>query len=108
VGQGLRKALLGETVVPATGVTPTAASATRWTGIYASGAARFVVTFREGRLFAKLDAQSVLPLFGFSPEVFLFKVVPAQLTFSKERAGSFQHLELLQNGARIPFERISP
>ncbi len=57
------------------------------------------VTLEEGALFAQATAQQKFPVFAESETKFFYRVVDAQLSFTKDDSGEVAGLILHQNGA---------
>ena len=71
-----------------------------YTGSYeVSGSVDMVVTMESGHLFAQLGKQPKFPIFAESQTTFFFRVVDAQLDFSKDASGKVTGVTLHQNGA---------
>jgi hypothetical protein len=58
----------------------------------------FMVTAKEGHLFARLTGQDDVEWFAESPSKFFAKVVPAQISFITDSRGNVSGLVLHQNG----------
>jgi CubicO group peptidase (beta-lactamase class C family) len=57
-----------------------------------------IITLEEGQLLAKLGQQPKFPIFPESETLFFYKVVDAQLEFTKNEKGEISGLVLHQNG----------
>ena len=58
-----------------------------------------IVVTREGsQLFAQATAQPRIPIYAESPTDFFYKVVDAQLSFTRDASGKVTGLVLHQNG----------
>jgi len=58
----------------------------------------FVITFEDGKLLAQLGQQPKFPIFAESETLFFYKVVDAQLEFTRNEKGQISGLVLHQNG----------
>jgi CubicO group peptidase (beta-lactamase class C family) len=64
------------------------------------------ITREEGRLFAQATDQPRFEIFAEKEDEFFFKVVDAQITFSKDEAGTVKELILHQGGANPKARKI--
>jgi CubicO group peptidase (beta-lactamase class C family) len=75
----------------------------RYVGEYEVGPAFAITITREGStLYAQATAQQRYPIFAETDSAFFFRVADAQLTFTKDPAGTVIGLVLHQNGESIP------
>jgi CubicO group peptidase (beta-lactamase class C family) len=58
----------------------------------------FVITLEDGKLLAQLGQQPKLPIFAESETLFFYKVVDAQLEFTRNDKGEISGMVLHQNG----------
>jgi hypothetical protein len=63
------------------------------------------VTMENGKLFAQATGQNKLPIFPESQSKFFYRVVNAQLSFTRDSAGKVAGLVLHQNGREQPARR---
>jgi CubicO group peptidase (beta-lactamase class C family) len=63
------------------------------------------VTVEDGKLMVQATGQGKLQVFAESPTAFFYKVVDAQITFEKDKAGKVTQLVLHQNGRDMPGKR---
>jgi hypothetical protein len=61
-----------------------------------------------GRLACRLTGQERFPVYAESPSVFFYKVVDAQLTFTRDTAGTVDAVVLRQGGRDQRAERLAP
>ena len=64
------------------------------------------ITAANGRIFAQATGQGKNEIFAKKEDHFFFKVVEAQLVFSKDDNGNVNMLTLHQGGAKIPAKKI--
>jgi serine-type D-Ala-D-Ala carboxypeptidase/endopeptidase len=78
-----------------------------YAGKYTSAQTGLVFTFSvdEVTLFATLTGQPGFPVFADAPDSFFYKVVPAELKFSRNDNGEVDGVTLLQSGQEIFFAR---
>jgi hypothetical protein len=72
-----------------------------------SSSAIVTVTQQDGQLFARLTGQAAYPLYPESATKFFYKVVPAQITFTRGEDHRVTMLTLHQNGYDRPAPRIA-
>ncbi|MBW7934015.1 MAG: serine hydrolase [Gemmatimonadaceae bacterium] len=78
----------------------------RYVGTYVLTPAFSIVITREGaQLFAQPTEQPKFPLYAEKEDEFFFKVVDAQISFTKDSTGAVAGLVLHQNGAHMPAKR---
>jgi CubicO group peptidase (beta-lactamase class C family) len=77
-----------------------------YVGSYRLGAATFTVTREGERLFARLTGQSAFQVFASAKDEFFYKVVDAQLSFTRNAGGKVDALILHQNGVDRRAERV--
>ncbi|MBI5601436.1 MAG: serine hydrolase [Gemmatimonadetes bacterium] len=78
----------------------------RYVGTYAFTPAFAMAITREGaQLFAQATAQPRFPVFAEAEGEFFFKVVDAQLSFTRDSTGTVTGLVLHQNGLHMPAKR---
>lgn len=65
------------------------------------------VTLEDGKLMAQATGQSKTEVFPESESKFFYKVVDAQLSFEKDKAGKVTGLVLHQNGKDIPGAKLA-
>ena len=70
-------------------------------------APQFVITITEttGALFAQATGQGKAPVFASAKDEFFYKIVAAQLTFTRDAAGKLNGLILHQNGRNQPAKK---
>jgi D-alanyl-D-alanine-carboxypeptidase/D-alanyl-D-alanine-endopeptidase len=86
-----------------------AAAMARFVGVYALNSMpdfKVTVTLENGALFAQATGQGKAPVFPESESTVFFRVVDAQLEFTKDAKGDVTGLVLHQMGAKQPFTRI--
>ncbi len=92
---------LASTLVPSY-PTPFAVDAptlTSYAGSYAvDGTPTFVVEIDDGRLYAQLAGQNAFEIYAYAKDEFYYKVVDAQITFTRAPDGAVSGLVLHQNG----------
>ena len=71
-----------------------------------SPAFSIVVTLEDGALFAQATGQQKFPVFSESETEFFFRVVDAQISFTKDDSGEVTGLILHQNGANQPARKV--
>jgi CubicO group peptidase (beta-lactamase class C family) len=70
------------------------------------GGAPMVITCENGRLWAKLSVQPTLGIYPESETEFFYKAVDAQISFTKDAAGTVTGLVLHQNGKHYNGARV--
>ncbi|NER12280.1 serine hydrolase [Leptobacterium flavescens] len=65
----------------------------------------YLLSLKEGKLFAKLGAQDAFQLFYEGDDTFFYKVVKAKVSFQRNDNKEITGLTLLQNGQEIPFTK---
>jgi CubicO group peptidase (beta-lactamase class C family) len=63
------------------------------------------VTVEDGKLMVQATGQDRFQVFAESPTEFFYKMVDAQITFEKDKAGKVTQLVLHQNGQDMPGKR---
>jgi CubicO group peptidase (beta-lactamase class C family) len=72
-------------------------------GVYVlAPAASFAITRQGGKLFAQLTGQGPAEIFAEKPDEFYYKVVKAELSFTRDAEGVVNGLVLHQNGQNAP------
>lgn len=65
----------------------------------------FTVTLREGGIAVQLTGQGAAPVFATERDEFFYKIVDAQISFTRDGAGKVTGLVLHQNGRDLPAKR---
>lgn len=78
-----------------------------YVGTYNGQGVSFVVTLRGNRLYAQLTGQSAVQIYASAKDAFFYKIVDAQITFSRDASGSVTSLTLHQNGNDVLATRAS-
>ena len=76
-----------------------AATVQSYLGTYKNAQQTFVVVSANGKLLVKLNDQPAFPIYGRAKDSFYYRIVPAQIEFTRDSAGRVRSLTLLQDGA---------
>jgi D-alanyl-D-alanine-carboxypeptidase/D-alanyl-D-alanine-endopeptidase len=66
------------------------------------------VTLEGNQLMAQLSGQPAVPVFPSEPDRLFYRVVEAELAFTRDADGKVDGVTLLQNGAVLPGKRLEP
>jgi len=92
-----------------TAVTLAAPALDRVVGSYELGPGFVLKVWREGtRVLAQATGQGTAEVFPESENVFFYKVVDAQLAFTRDAAGNIDGVVLRQGGREVPGKRVAP
>jgi D-alanyl-D-alanine-carboxypeptidase/D-alanyl-D-alanine-endopeptidase len=91
-----------------TAVTLAPAILQQYVGTYTASLGAFTVTLRGDQLYVRLTGQPEIPVYASAKDHFFYKVVDAQIDFTRDAAGNVTSLTLHQNGAAVNATRSGP
>lgn len=80
----------------------------QYVGTYAGAFGTMAVTLRGTRLYVQLIGQPAAPVYACAKDSFFYKIVAAQIRFTRDATGKITSLTLRQNGADIQATRTGP
>ncbi len=80
----------------------------QYVGTYTTAFGTITVTLRGALLYVQLTGQPAFPVYASAKDAFFYKIVAAQIHFTRDPAGKIISLTLHQNGADVQAARNGP
>jgi D-alanyl-D-alanine-carboxypeptidase/D-alanyl-D-alanine-endopeptidase len=80
----------------------------QYVGTYTGTFATITVTLRGAGLYVQLTGQPAAPVYASAKDAFFYKIVAAQIRFTRDPTGKITSLTLHQNGANVQATRTAP
>jgi CubicO group peptidase (beta-lactamase class C family) len=80
----------------------------QYVGTYTGAFGTITVTLRGAGLYVQLTGQPAAPVYASAKDAFFYKIVAAQIRFTRDPTGKITSLTLHQNGANVQATRTAP